>query len=279
MDCRTNVKSPFASRRVAVNGLNFHVVVEGDGPDVLLVHGFPDTHRVWRKQIPALVAAGYRVIAPDNRGCGASDMPGALREYRAERYVSDLVGLLDALQVRKVRLVGHDLGSVVSWLLCMQHPERVDRYMTLSVGHISAYARAPLEQKLRAYYVLLFQARGLIEWALRAHDWWLTRLISGHHAECPLWIESLSPPGRLTAAINFYRANLRLLLPRSLPRPDMPVLGVWSSGDRFLVEAQMRDTANWVAGPWTYVRIDGASHWLQLDAPDRVNKLMLDFFQ
>lgn len=269
----------FESRQIFVNGLNVHVVIEGEGPDVLLVHGFPDTHQVWRKQIPALVAAGYRVIAPDNRGCGQSDIPTQLQEYRAERFVSDLVGLLDALQVRKVRLVGHDLGSVMSWLLCMQYPERVERYMTLSVGHISAYTRAPLEQKLRAYYMLLFQARGLVEWALRTHDWWLTRAVSGYPSECPLWIESLSRPGRLTAAINFYRANLRLLLPCALPKPAVPILGVWSSGDRFLVEAQMRNSANWVAGPWRYVRIDGASHWLQLDAAEQINRLMIEFFR
>jgi len=273
------MNTPFASRRILVNGLNFHVVVEGEGPDVLLVHGFPDTHQVWRNQIPALVAAGYRVIAPDNRGCGESEMPSSVREYRAERFVSDLVGLLDALKVRKVRLVGHDLGSVMSWLLCMQHPQRVDRFMTLSVGHISAYTRAPLEQKLRAYYMLLFQARGLVEWALKADKWRLTRMISGYPSECRQWIEQLSRPGRLTAAINFYRANLPLLLPRAFPKPALPVLGVWSSGDRFLVESQMRNTANWVTGPWRYVRIDGASHWLQLDTPKQINELMIEFFR
>src|SRR5512140_1209322 len=100
----------FNARRVRVNGLEMNVIIEGEGPDVLLVHGFPDDHAVWRKQIPALVTAGYRVIAPDTRGCGDSEVPPRVKDYRVDRLVSDLVGLLDALRIEKVRLVGHDWG-------------------------------------------------------------------------------------------------------------------------------------------------------------------------
>ena len=269
----------FDARQIRLGQLTFNVIVEGQGPDVLLVHGFPDDHRVWRHQIPALVAAGFRVIAPDNRGCGQTDTAAGVGAYKIEYLVDDLVGILDALGIEQVRLVGHDWGSVIAWHFCMRHPERVDRYVALSVGHPTAYARGPLEQKLKGYYIWLLQLRGLIEWALRARNWWLLRAVAHHPTECHSWIENLSRPGRLTAAINYYRANLTLILPFPRPKPSVPVLGVWSSGDRFLAEAQMRASAKWVSGPWRYVRIDGPSHWLQLDAPDALNALMIDYLR
>jgi len=265
------------ARQIRLGDLNFNVVVEGQGPAVLLVHGFPDDHSVWRNQIPALVAAGFCVIAPDLRGCGQTDIARGVRAYRIQHLVSDLVGILDALGVEKVRLVGHDWGAVIAWQLCMRHPERIDRYLALSVGHPTAYARGPLEQKLKGYYIWLLQLRGLIEWALRLKNWWLFRAVARYPSECQRWISNLSRPARLTAAINYYRANLQLILPKALPKPVVPVMGIWSSGDRFLSEAQMRNSAKWVNSSWRYVRLDGPSHWLQLDAPDAFNALMLDY--
>jgi len=102
---------------------------------VLLVHGFPDDHTVWRNQVPVLVRAGYRVIALDTRGCGESAMLPTVADYRIERLVDDLVGVLDALGINKVRLVAHDWGAVQAWHFALRHPERVERYITLSVGH------------------------------------------------------------------------------------------------------------------------------------------------
>src|SRR5450631_2812153 len=102
----------FNRRTVNVNGQQLNVIVEGQGPDVLLVHGFPDDLTVWRHQIPVLVAAGYRVIALDTRGCGESEVPPSTADYRIEKLVPDIVGVLDALGIRTVRLVGHDWGAV-----------------------------------------------------------------------------------------------------------------------------------------------------------------------
>ena len=131
-----------------VNGVRLHAAVAGEGPPVLLVHGFPDDHAVWRKQIPALAAAGYKVIAPDMRGCGESEAPVDVSSYRIDVLIDDLVGLLDTLGIERVRLVAHDWGAVIGWAFAIRHPERVERYAALSVGHPSAYARGPLEQKL-----------------------------------------------------------------------------------------------------------------------------------
>lgn len=265
------------THKYRVNGIELSVVVTGNGPDVLLVHGFPDNHTVWRHQIPALVAAGYRVIAPDTRGCGDSQIAPKVADYALPTLVADLAALLDTLGVAKVRLVAHDWGAVIAWQFCFAHPEMVDRYVALSVGHPTAYAAAPLEQKLKGYYVLLLQLRGIIEWALKAGHWKLFRIITRFPQETPRWIASLSRPGRLTAAINYYRANLGLVRPRRYPKPQIPIMGVWSDGDIFLCEAQMVETARHVAGPWRYERVMRANHWLQLTAPEAVNALLLDY--
>ncbi|ROZ75792.1 alpha/beta fold hydrolase [Ramlibacter sp. WS9] len=266
-----------ASRKLRVNGIELNVAVHGEGPALLLVHGFPDDMAVWRRQVPALVIAGYQVIVPDMRGYGRSDAPAARPDYRIDLLVADLVGVLDALGVARTQLIGHDWGAAICWQFCMRHPERVERYAALSVGHPNAYARGPLEQKIKGYYVLLFQLRGLAEWALRSFDWSLFRAATGQHPECVLATQWLARPGRLTAALNYYRANLGIFMPRAYPPVTVPVLGIWSSGDKFLAEKQMLDCEKLVEGSWRYERIDGASHWLQLDDPVRVNALLLDF--
>ena len=263
--------------RLEINGLIFNVRDEGAGEPVLLIHGFPDDHTVWRKQIPALVAAGYRVIAPDTRGCGESQMARATRDYALPILVADLIGILDALGIGQVRLVGHDWGAVIGWAFAARHPERVRRYAALSVGHAAAYAAGPIEQKVKGWYVLMFQLRGIAEWAAKAGDWWFLRRFTAQPEEIDHWIANHSRPGRLTAGINYYRANLGLLLRPDRTRIKVPVMGVFSTGDRFLAEAQMHGSAAFVDAPFRYERIAGAGHWLQIEAPNEVNRLLLDF--
>jgi pimeloyl-ACP methyl ester carboxylesterase len=269
----------FKQRKLVANGLTFKVVVRGEGPDVLLVHGFPDCHEVWRHQIPALVAAGYRVIVPDLRGCGDSDMPPRVRDYKIDSLVGDLVAILAALGANKVRLVGHDWGAVLSWQLCLRHPELVDRHVALSVGHPNAYAAGGVMQKLRGYYILLFLMRGLAEWLIKIADGAIFRLLVGGHAEFANWRKKLWRPGRLTAALNYYRANILLILKKDWPSSVVPTFGIWSSGDKFLVERQMTASERHVTAGWRYQRIERASHWLQLDAPETINSLILDYLK
>lgn len=264
---------------VSADGVTLSVQVVGAGPDVLLIHGFPDDAAVWRRQVPALVAAGYRVIVPDMRGCGDSEAPVDEASYRLPLLVDDCIRILDALGVQKVRLVGHDWGAVIGWRFCMDHPDRVDRYAALSVGHPAAYATAPLEQKLKGHYILLFQLRGFIERALMRNDWWAFRRLTRAPDEAAGWIARLSRPGRLTAAINYYRANLHLLLTPPRTKVDAPVMGMWSDRDEFLCESQMVNSAAYLSRPMRYHRISGASHWLQLDAPQTINPLLVSFLQ
>lgn len=267
-------------RTLKVGGLDFNVLVEGEGPDVLLIHGFPDSHQVWRHQIPALVAAGFRVIAPDLRGFGETTAPPRTADYHIDLLVGDVIGVLDALGVRKVRLVGHDWGSAICWQTCLRHPERIDRYVALSVGHPSAYAHGGLLQKLKSYYILFFQLRGISEWMVTRRNWWLWRRMMRYDAEFDQWKSDLSRPGRLTAALNYYRANLALALPKTWPNATMPVMGVWGEGDVATAERQMVQSEKHMSAAWRYERVGGhAGHWLMLSAPEKLNALLLDYLK
>jgi len=281
MDSREggNGLKAFASRKIAVNGISMNVVVAGNGPPLLLVHGYPDSHDVWRHQIPALVAAGYRVIAPDTRGCGDTDMSPNVADYRVDNLVADLIALLDVLRIDKVRLVAHDWGAAMCWQLVLKHPERVERYIPMSVGHPNAYAAGGVEQKLKGYYILLIQLRGFAEWFARAFDWFGFRLLTHYPPETDNWIARQSRPGRLTAGMNYYRANLHMIFAKAAPSATVPVYGLWSSGDSFLAEKQMIASEKFVAAPWRYSRIEGATHWMQLDAPEKVNAVLLDYLR
>jgi pimeloyl-ACP methyl ester carboxylesterase len=268
------------SRRYTVNGIEMHVVIAGSGPDVLLLHGFPDSHELWRHQIPALVAAGFRVIAPDLRGFGLTEIPkGGVAAYRVENLVADIVALLDVLGIEKVRLVAHDWGAAIGWLVAMKHPERIVRYVAISVGHPTAYARGGVRQKLMGWYILLFQLRGLAEWFFRFNDFALFKRLSGFPQEIPNWRADLVRPGRLTAAMSYYRANIALIIPFDRGNVAVPVMGIWSSEDVALVERQMINSAQFCKAGWRYERIEGVSHWLPLQAPDRLNPLLLDYLR
>jgi pimeloyl-ACP methyl ester carboxylesterase len=267
-------------RRVRGDGIELDVLDEGAGPAVLLLHGFPDSSHLWRHQVPALAGAGLRVIAPDLRGFGASDRPERVEDYRISRSVADLLAVLDELGVERARVAAHDWGAGVAWLLAALHPDRVERLVAMSVGHPGAQRRT-IEAREKAWYTLLFQFDGVAEELLSRDDWRLLREWLRDEGDLERYVADLSRPGALTAGLSWYRANLhpaRQLEPRRpVPPVAAPTLGIWSSGDPYLTEAQMTGSGEHVTGPWRYERIDGASHWMQLDATERVNELLVEF--
>lgn len=265
------------SLTLEVNGIRMHVVQAGHGPSVLLLHGFPDTHEVWRKQIGVLAAAGYRVVAPDLRGYGGTEAPRGVDAYTLDKLRADVLALLDVLQIDRVDLVGHDWGALIAWQLATLAPSRVRRLVVLSVGHPSAIARAGVMQHLRMTYVLGFILPGIAEHTLKAGDYFLMRQFTSEPGQADLWKRALEEPGRLTAALNYYRANLSLALPHAYPKIKVPAMGIWSDHDPALGERQMRDSAHYVEGEFRFERITDADHWLQLTAHERVNALLLDF--
>ncbi|MEU4599575.1 alpha/beta fold hydrolase [Nocardia sp. NPDC023988] len=266
--------------RVQVDDIELEVQVGGTGPDILLLHGFPDTHAVWRHQVPALRAAGYRTIAPDLRGFGASGKPTDLAQYELDRYLADLIGLLDALAVERVHVIGHDWGSSLGQLLAALHPQRVASLTSLSVGNPAAIVDAGLPQREKSWYFLLFQFSGIAERWLADHDFANTRQWLSGHPDLAEVIDRLRDPRSLSTALGLYRTGAGpglLVEPPALPPICAPVLGVWSSGDPYLTEQAMLGTEKYVTGSWRYERLDGVGHWMQLEAPDRVSELLLDF--
>jgi pimeloyl-ACP methyl ester carboxylesterase len=267
-------------RRVRTGPVELSTIVAGDGPPLLLLHGFPDSAEIWRHQIPALARAGYRVIAPDLRGFGQSDAPADRAAYGIDHIIDDILGLLAALGIDEpVGLVGHDWGAAVGWLFCARHPARVSRFVALSVGHPEAYRSAGLRQKLMGWYILAFQLEGLAERMIAANGFRFLRRVEPAREDGERWVADLSRPGRLTAALNWYRANFRSFLRARFPEMHVPVLGVYSTGDVALTEEQMTGSAAFVRAEWRYVRLPGVGHWLQIERPDEIDRLLLDWFE
>ena len=273
------------TERIDVGGLELAVEVgeaatgAADAETVLLIHGFPDSHKLWRYQVPVLRDAGYRTIAPDLRGFGDSDQPTEVDAYRLTTSVADMAKVLDALDVERAHVVCHDFGAVVGWLLAAFTPDRVASLAALSVGHPMAFREPTIEQREKQWYMLLFQFEGVAEQLLTRDDWALLRQWVGGAGDMQNWIADLSRPGALTAGLNWYRANqhpARELRARpQVPAVSARTLGLWSDGDRYLVEEGMQRSAEFVAGPWHYERVERASHWMQLDQPELVNRLLL----
>ena len=202
------------ARRVALDGITLNVVEGGEGPAVLLLHGWPDRATLWQHQIDTLAARGFRVIAPDLRGFGDSDRPAEVERYGLRTVLGDLLGLLDALEVGEVRVAGHDWGALVAWALAAFAPERVTRLAAFSVGHPQAFASAGFVQKQLSWYMLWFQFPGVAEAQLPADDWrWFREwahdgVPRGADALVDAQIADLDRPGALAAGLNWYRANM-----------------------------------------------------------------------
>ena len=154
-------------RVTAPDGLELEVTVEGSGEPVVLLHGWPDSSRLWRHQIEALTAAGRRVIAPDLRGMGGSDRPASVEGYRVKHAVADVLAVLDAVGAPQADVVGHDFGAAVAWATASFVPDRVRRLAVLSVGHPLAFRAAGLDQRALSWYMLLFQFEGVAEAVVR----------------------------------------------------------------------------------------------------------------
>lgn len=269
----------YRNRQLTRQGVSLNYIDEGHGPAVLLIHGFPDSLKVWRLQIPALVAAGYRVIAADNRGMGQSDAPQEAADYDLDEIFADLLAILDECSVDRVAVVGHDWGAVIAWGLVERIGERATCFVPLSVGAPQCYAGCDdIRQKELGWYTLLFQMEGVAEEMLAANDWKLFRQWTRDHDETQHYINDLAREGRLTAGINIYRANiLSMLSGATRYSVSVPTLGLWSSDDAYLVEEQMVAAGRYVKADWRYERVLDAGHWMMLDRPDHINRLLLNF--
>jgi epoxide hydrolase 4 len=281
-----------AHRYAEIGDVRLHYVEAGEGPLVLLLHGFPQFWYQWRHQIPALVEAGFRVVAPDMRGYNLSDKLPGVRAYRVELLARDVERLILACGERTATVVGHDWGAIVAWIAAMRHPERVQRLAILNVPHPARFLEGLLSpmQLLRSSYIFFFQIPRLPEKVIRAGDFALLRSVLGRDpvqseafaAEDIEWyVEAMAQPGALTATLNYYRALLRKPgeTRTLLQRVEAPVLVIWGERDRFLSRRLAEPPHLWVPNLVRVKRLPDASHWVAEDRPLEVNTLLLDFLR
>ena len=275
---------------IHANGLTHAVFDAGEqhAPVALLLHGFPDSHSLWEPMVPQLIDAGYRVIAPDMRGFGETDMASNKAAYEImSGAVPDMLEIMGKLNISSTHLVGHDFGAPVAWALAANYPDTFVSLTALSVGHSRAFVEAGADQKRKSWYILLHQLRGLCEATYKFSNWRFPRSHWAAHPDIEGAIALLSRPGRLTAGIDWYRANISLSRIISPPPSGtngeeivrIPTLGVWSDGDKYLVESQMTASEQFVDAPWRYARIDGASHWIPADAPNELAHMLIDHWR
>jgi epoxide hydrolase 4 len=281
-----------AHRYADLGDVRLHYVEAGEGPLVLLLHGFPQFWYQWRHQIPALVEAGFRVVAPDMRGYNLPDKPPGVRAYRLELLARDVERLILACAERTASVVGHDWGAIAAWIAAMRHPGRVERLAILNVPHPARFLDGLLSpgQLLRSSYVFFFQIPRLPEEVIRAGDFALLRSVFRSDQVRPgaftaedieRYVGAIARPGALTATLNYYRALLRN--PREtralLRRVEASVLVIWGERDRFLSRRLAEPPPLWVPNLLRVERLPNASHWVAEDSPREVNTLLLDFLR
>ncbi len=275
---------------IETNGICLHVVQAGpkSGVPVVLLHGFPEFWYGWRKQIPALVEAGCRVIVPDQRGYNLSDKPQGVKSYDVYTLVDDIIGLIDALGYEKVNLVGHDWGAGVAWMLAIKYPERLHKLGIMNVPHpavMKRFLQRDLEQIRRSWYVFYFQLPWIPEMGMRFNDW--RNLVSATRGRSKIgsflnediekYKEAWSQPGAMTTMINWYRAIVQHQpkLPEDL-RVKVPTLMMWGMKDFALSHRMARPSMDYV-DDGNLILFPEATHWVHLDAAEEVNHYLLDF--
>lgn len=279
------------SNYVDLGDVRLHYVEAGEGPLVVLLHGFPQSHHMWRFQIPALVEAGFRVVAPDMRGYNLSDKPDGVEQYRVHKLARDAERLILHLGEEKAAVVGHDWGAIVAWFVAMQYPERVEKLGILNVPHPARLfdGFTMPKQLLKSSYMFFFQLPRLPEKAVSANDFAALRAgfrtntvrpgaISEEDAEH--YVEAISRPGALTATINYYRALFRYPseMQALLKKIETPTIVIWGEQDIFLSPELAEPRPLWVPN-LRVERLPDASHFVAEDRPDRVNTLLLELLR
>jgi pimeloyl-ACP methyl ester carboxylesterase len=279
---------------VQANGLRFRAMVDGppQADMFILLHGFPDGAELWSRQVDALAKAGSLAVAPDLRGYGLSDAPADKESYSIDHLVDDVAALIKAFGRESAHVAGHDWGAIVAWFFAARHPEMTKTLTALSVGHPAAIAAASKDdedQQARSRYVGLFLLEGKAERVLAEDDYRRLRLtwsIGPNPEAVPRSVvehftRSLARPGRLTAALNYYRANLTAAGAAweglaGIGPIRTPTVLLWGDQDPALGRRGADDTRTYMEGEYELRVLEGAGHWLNFDRPDEVSRALTD---
>ena len=279
------------SRYADLGDVRLHYVEAGEGPLVVLLHGFPQSHHMWRFQIPALAEAGFRVVAPDMRGYNLSGKPEGIEHYRVGVLARDVERLILERGEERAAVVGHDWGAIVAWFAAMRSPQRVEKLGILNVPHPARLLDGLTmpKQLLKSSYMFFFQLPRLPEKAVSANDFAALRAgfrtntvrpgaISEEDADH--YVEAVSRPGALTATINYYRALFRYPSETQVlqKKVEAPTLVIWGEKDVFLSPELAEPGPLWVPN-LRVDRLPDASHFVAEDRPDEVNALLLDLLR
>jgi len=270
-----------------------------DGPEngtpVILLHGFPEFHYGWKKQIPALAGAGFRVIVPDQRGYNLSDKPKGVAAYDVDILAKDILGLFDHFGIQKARLVGHDWGAAVAWTVAIQHPERLEKLAILNVPHPDVMTDFVLHrpaQRKKSWYIFFFQIPWLVEWVLSKNDFeYLARMLkqSGRKGtftdeDVAEYKKAWAQKGAITGMLNWYRAivrrGLRSAFGQKTPprRIRVPTMMLWGKRDVALSAEMVQPSIDLCdSGELTF--FDKATHWVQHDASEEVSQKLIEFLR
>ncbi len=293
-----------SERLIAVNGIELNVLEQGEGPLVVLCHGFPELAYSWRHQIPALVEGGYRVVAPDMRGFGRSSAPAEIAAYDVVSLCGDLCGLLDALGEQSALFAGHDWGAHAVWQLAVLHPQRVRAVAGLSVPFVPRAPAPPIPILRRHlgedFYIVWFQKPGVADEALArdvrrtlttSRQWtaqWAEEVAEESkpppwmsEQELDVYVEAFERTG-FTGGLNWYRnmdRNWELTAGVAERHVEQPAL--FLTGERDPVQSFMPPEAmqGWVDDLRVEIVVPGAGHWVQQQAPEAVNAALLEFLR
>jgi epoxide hydrolase 4 len=270
------------------DGLRLHYKEAGEGPLVLLLHGFPEFWLSWRLQMAPLAAAGFRVIAPDLRGYNLSSRPSGVDAYGVDKLAADIRGLVRELGAESACLAGHDWGGTVAWATAMYHPEVVERLAIMNAAHprkLNEGLKHPTQLR-RLWYFFFFQLPALPERIVRADHFRFFRRYQ-RDAQPPYtpedtsrYVESWSQPGAPAALIAYYRAAVRQSKQAQADIKPIaaPTLVIWGQRDRYLKPNLAEPSREDVPGLDRVERLANASHWVHHDEPERVTQLLADFF-
>jgi epoxide hydrolase 4 len=284
-DVGTELREGYAG----VGDVSLHYVEAGDGPLIVLLHGFPEFWFGWRLQIAPLAATGFRVVAPDLRGYNLSSRPDDVEAYTADRLAEDIVGLVRERGAESALLVGHDWGGTVAWTMAMNHPEVVDRLAILNAAHprrLQQGLHNP-NQLRKSWYFFFFAIPGLPEEVVHARNWHFFRHFLQDarppytDEEIERYVEAWSQPGAATAMINYYRASVRQSPKQAEAqlRPiSAPTLVIWGQDDQYLGPDLAEPDRDDVPNLDRVERVADASHWVHHDEAEHVNQLLVDFF-